>query len=219
MALLTFQVVEGLEAGRIFSNLSTPLTIGREEDNDIQLNDERISRFHAKVQEDGGRVILTDLESTNGTRVNGHPVRLRILRSGDLIMVGRCVLLLGGQEELEKLRERLRCSPQTRQAAVESATEAFGQGLDASDLSVAFPDGAPPLPGSLSPVQTAELVDLLEYLRTELMSLMSLPIDEFHTSEGEFVRIDRKVWQGMESLIPEMARMLNRLTNSEEQDH
>lgn len=218
MAQLTFQVVEGLEAGRVFSSLSTPLTIGREEDNDIQLNDERVSRFHAKVQEDGGRIILTDLESTNGTRVNGHPIRLRVLRTGDLIMIGRCVLLLGGPEELEKLRERLRRSPETRQESQESATEAYGAALEASDLNLAFPGGPPPLPSHLTPVQTAELGDVLEYLRTELLSLMSLPVDEFHTSEGEFVRVDQKVWQGMESLIPELARMLNQLTNSEDRN-
>lgn len=216
MAHITFQVVEGLEAGRVFRNLSTPLTIGREEDNDIQLNDERISRFHAKVQEDAGRIILTDLDSTNGTRVNGHPIRLRVLRSGDLVMVGRCVLLMGGPEELKKLKERLRQLPETRNAELESMTEASGQIADASDLSLAFPDGPPPLPGQLTPLQTAELSDLLEYLRTELLSLLTLPTDEIHTSEGDFIRVSRDVWQGLESLAPDLARMLNQLTNGED---
>jgi len=218
MAQITFQVVEGLEAGRVFQNLSTPLTIGREEDNDIQLNDERISRFHAKVQEDGGRIILTDLESTNGTRVNGHPIRLRVLRNGDLIMIGRCVLLMGGPEELQKLRERLRHAPETREAAFESATQAFGPFLEASDLNQAFPGGIPPLPANLSTVQRAELGDLLEYLRTELVSLMSLPTAEFHTSEGEFIRVDHRVWQGLESLIPDLSRLHHRLMNTDERN-
>ena len=69
------------------------MTIGREEGNVVQLNDERISRYHIKIQEDGGKLALTDSESTNGTRVNGEDVQLRILRFGDVIAVGRSVLL------------------------------------------------------------------------------------------------------------------------------
>ena len=83
MARITLQLIEGLERGRVYSEVTTPVTIGREDDNTIRLNDERVSRFHAKIQEDGGRVILTDLESTNGTRVNGHPVQMRVLQIGD----------------------------------------------------------------------------------------------------------------------------------------
>ena len=85
MATVSFQVLEGFEAGHLYCDLETPVTIGREEDNDIRLNDDRVSRFHAKIQEDAGRIILTDLESTNGTRVNGHPVARARLRPGDRI--------------------------------------------------------------------------------------------------------------------------------------
>ena len=38
----------------MFRDLPTPVTIGREDDNTVRLNDERVSRFHAKMQEDGG---------------------------------------------------------------------------------------------------------------------------------------------------------------------
>lgn len=218
MAYITFQIVEGLEAGRVFRNLSTPLTIGREDDNDIQLNDERISRFHAKVQEDAGRLILTDLDSTNGTRVNGHPIRLRVLRAGDLVMVGRCVLLLGGPEELKKLRARLQELGNASLNEIESSTHGGESAIDASDLAVAFPNGAPPLPSQLTPLQRAELVDVLDFYRTEMLRLLSQPSDEIHTREGEFVRIERDAWQGLGLLIPELARMLNDLTNCEERD-
>ena len=82
---VTFQVVDGIDKGRVFRDLPVPLTIGREEGNVLRLNDERVSRFHAKVQQDGSDLILTDLESTNGTRVNGHVVQIRRLRYGDRI--------------------------------------------------------------------------------------------------------------------------------------
>jgi len=45
MADVTIQVLQGLEAGAILRQLPTPITIGREEENLVQLNDERISRF------------------------------------------------------------------------------------------------------------------------------------------------------------------------------
>src|ERR1700691_3013396 len=100
MAKVTLQLLEGLERGLMFRDLATPVTIGREDDNTVRLNDERVSRFHAKIQEDGGQIILTDLESTNGTRINGHPIQMRVLQIGDQIAIGRCLLLFGSPEEI-----------------------------------------------------------------------------------------------------------------------
>ena len=62
-----------------------PITIGREEGNSIQLNDDRVSRFHVKIQEDNRQLVLTDLESTNGTRVNGEAKMECVLQDGDVI--------------------------------------------------------------------------------------------------------------------------------------
>src|SRR5213079_3493089 len=100
MTKVTFQILEGVDKGRVFRDLPTPVTIGREEGNLLRLNDERVSRFHAKIQVDNGDVILTDLESTNGTRVNGNVVQIRRLRVGDCICVGRSLLLFGSNEEI-----------------------------------------------------------------------------------------------------------------------
>ncbi len=67
-----------------------PVMIGRVEDNDLQLPDEQVSRHHAVIeQEDGGRVVLRDLNSRNGTYVDG--VRLagsRVLTGGEQLRVG-----------------------------------------------------------------------------------------------------------------------------------
>src|SRR5580693_6810482 len=100
MTTLTFQVLEGVDRGRIFREMLPPVSIGREEGNSLRLNDERVSRFHAKVQLDGDDYILTDLESTNGTRVNGTAVQIRRLRIGDRVGVGRSLLLFGSNEEI-----------------------------------------------------------------------------------------------------------------------
>src|SRR5258708_7306910 len=89
MPAVTFQVLEGIDKGRVFRDLSTPVTIGREEGNILRLNDERVSRYHAKVQFDNGEIIITDLESTNGTRVNNNVVQIRRLQAGDRVGIGR----------------------------------------------------------------------------------------------------------------------------------
>ncbi|MEK6234718.1 MAG: FHA domain-containing protein, partial [Planctomycetales bacterium] len=108
MAQITLQVLDGADRGRVFNNLTTPVTIGREEGNTIQLNDERVSRFHLKIQEDQGRLVLTDLQSTNGTKVNGEDMQLRILRFGDMVTVGRSVLLFGSREQIAERLQNLR---------------------------------------------------------------------------------------------------------------
>lgn len=101
MGLITLQVLDGVDRGKIYRDRPTPITLGREEGNVVQLNDERISRYHAKIQEDQGQIVLTDLDSTNGTRVNGEPVQVSILRLGDRIAVGRSVLLFGSPEQID----------------------------------------------------------------------------------------------------------------------
>lgn len=113
MALVSFNILDGFDAGRAFSNLSTPVSIGREEGNTVRLNDERISRFHLKVQEDGGHVVLTDLDSTNGTRVNGESVRVSLLRPGDQIHVGGTLLVFGSPEEILARMQRIAHSVST----------------------------------------------------------------------------------------------------------
>src|SRR5882672_924187 len=107
MMMVTFQVLDGVDRGKVFRNLMPPVTIGREEGNILRLNDERVSRFHAKVQQDDGDLILTDLESTNGTRVNGNVVQIRRLRIGDRITVGRSLLLFGSEQEIRQRMEAL----------------------------------------------------------------------------------------------------------------
>jgi predicted component of type VI protein secretion system len=103
MAEVTIQILDGVDKGKIFRRMATPVSIGREEGNTVQLNDERVSRYHAKIQEDQGQLVLTDLESTNGTRVNGEPVPLTILRVGDRIALGRSVLLVGSPEQIDRI--------------------------------------------------------------------------------------------------------------------
>lgn len=193
MPEITFQVLEGVDKGRVYRNLPTPVTIGREEGNLLRLNDERVSRFHAKVQFDNEEVILTDLESTNGTRVNGNVVQIRRLRVGDRVSVGRSLLLFGSESEIaDRLAtvSGLTAPSSTRSAGSNSLpgtivadpmAENYDDNVD-FDLSdqekISSVKGnlfvgtkpLPPLPQKLSPSQAARLAELLDFLHRHLTS-------------------------------------------------
>jgi len=63
-----------LSDGRTFSVGDAPLTIGRSPDVEVTINDSNVSRRHAEVWRTAEGVAIRDLESTNGTFVNGHRV-------------------------------------------------------------------------------------------------------------------------------------------------
>jgi len=64
-----------------------PLLIGRDQQNDVVLDDPRVSRKHAEIRLRLGRYTLYDLQSTNGTYVNGRRVAEVVLNDGDQISV------------------------------------------------------------------------------------------------------------------------------------
>jgi hypothetical protein len=72
---------------------TTLLTVGRGLDNDIVLEDARVSRHHAQLRYKSRRFWLTDLGSTNGTFINGERVSESALSNGDAISLGGLELL------------------------------------------------------------------------------------------------------------------------------
>jgi len=64
------------------------LNLGRSLDNDVILDDPRVSRRHAQISHKHGHFCLYDLQSANGTLVNGQPVRDCLLQDGDVISLG-----------------------------------------------------------------------------------------------------------------------------------
>lgn len=78
--------------GRVVALLRATTRIGRGTGNDLVLESELVSRRHAVLRIEGGGVVLEDLESTNGTWVNGSRVRRRVLADHDEVELGECVL-------------------------------------------------------------------------------------------------------------------------------
>ncbi|MGI9033038.1 MAG: FhaA domain-containing protein [Acidimicrobiales bacterium] len=77
-----------LEDGRRVVIGEEPVSMGRLPECDIVLSDPNVSRRHAEVRRRGNDFLVVDLDSTNGTRVNGAGVRERRLADGDEITVG-----------------------------------------------------------------------------------------------------------------------------------
>lgn len=213
MPAVTFQILEGIDKGRVFRDLTTPITIGREEGNIVRLNDERVSRFHAKVQVDNGEIILTDLDSTNGTRVNGNVIQIRRLRAGDRVGIGRSLLLFGSEEDIAARAAVLSgvSAPVDSSGADDMPATVFGTILaDAVDNDADFDlnqqaeitttNGTvymgnhplPPLPQKMSPSQAARLAELFDFLHRHLSAATeNTKISE----EGVDIHIGYADWQ------------------------
>ena len=71
-----------------------PVAIGRDGENDLVLDDRRVSRRHAEIRLRLGRYTLYDLQSTNGTYVNGRRVAEIVLSDGDRVQIGGSELVV-----------------------------------------------------------------------------------------------------------------------------
>jgi pSer/pThr/pTyr-binding forkhead associated (FHA) protein len=230
MPAVTFQIIEGIDKGRIFREMPTPITIGREEGNLLRLNDERVSRFHAKVQFDSGEVILTDLESTNGTRVNGNVVQIRRLRPGDRVGVGRSLLLFGSEQEIAARIATLGSvsAPSTEKTAanmhpatVHAAT--IASEFDHDDVlfnpqdKITVAQGTlfsgarplPPLPLKLTPSQAARLAEMLDFLHRQLaVATENLQANE----DASQITLSYAEWQRVTAVQMLLARYVRAVT-------
>ena len=225
MASVTIQVLEGLERGTVFEDIPTPVTIGREDDNSIRLNDERVSRLHARIQEDGGRILLVDLDSTNGTRVNGHPVEMRVLQPGDQVSIGRCLLVYGSTDAIAARAVQLRRLPPANDVdgTVDWGSEADGEQLsnalagprDENERGELFPGGPPELPGDLAPLQRAQLSDILNYTHDQIRSVIEAGSEQSGETAAAVrpMQIGWASWQQLVHLEMELARYLKRVAN------
>ncbi len=209
MARISLQVIDGNDKGRCFVELPTPVTMGREDGNTLRLNDDRVSRFHAKILEDQGEVVLTDLESTNGTRVNGEVVQLRILRLGDRIGIGRSTLVFGRSEEIEEFLRKEGYEFDEHGEVTKEPDERDSQGTDlievdghesASNLLLSTP---PELPRKLSPAQAAQMSEVIEYVHR----VLSDSIDQAKVNSKQMeVHLNLPDWHRLQALQSVLAR-------------
>ncbi len=222
MSGITLRVLDGADRGRVFQNLPLPITIGREEGNAIQLNDERVSRYHIKIQDDHTQLVITDLGSTNGTKVNGEDIQLRILRYGDIISVGRSVILFGSRDQIAERLARLRGDDSDPGAAtlepeqLEKALHASSLDFELNwtedhDLQATLHALEPPeIPERMSPGQAAQLAELLDFLHIRLRNLIaSVQVD----GKSSRIQLDVRQWQAIVDLQSRVSEYLRQIGN------
>lgn len=95
------------EETQVLELMESVVTIGRSVDNVLEIPDPNMSRRHCVIeQRETGEVILTDCNSSNGTRVNDQPVLSQELTSGDTISCGSTTILFArSHEELLRVRQ------------------------------------------------------------------------------------------------------------------
>jgi len=103
-------MIEGGEVGRRIRLGATPLTIGRDAVRDLVLVDSNVSRLHAQVSLQQGKVVVEDKNSTNGTFVDGTRVQTAVLAEGGLLQCGGHVLRFErrSRREVEQAEELAR---------------------------------------------------------------------------------------------------------------
>ena len=85
---VVIEVCEPGKSARRVPLTGAPIRLGRAPECELVLTDSRVSRRHARLHARDGVLVLTDLGSTNGTRVNGHRVTEVVLGAGDRILIG-----------------------------------------------------------------------------------------------------------------------------------
>ncbi len=202
---ITLRIIDGADKGRNFESLSFPVSIGREGQNTIRLRDERVSRYHCKIQEDRGKIILTDVDSTNGTLLNGQAVHVAPIYIGDLISVGQTLIIVGSREEIvcrladceregmEDAALRLLVGENTPEYLPKPLIDEMEiYSYDVADALKRLHCVRPPaLPKDFSLAQRAELVEVFLYLRIRMRML----IEKVNGEDEERFFLDRKEWQ------------------------
>ncbi len=111
---MTLTFVNGMAAGQVSSVSSTGCILGRSPEADIFVDDEAVSRRHARVTRTPQGALLEDLGSSNGTFVEGTRVNRTQLSSGDRVQLGATVLRFAVIDAMEEALKRRLYESSTR---------------------------------------------------------------------------------------------------------
>lgn len=86
-------VIRGRDLGKRFEINSPRVELGRDSDNDFQIHDTEVSRHHAAISTSQEGLELKDLDSSNGTYLNGERIAIQRLQNGDRVQLGRTLMI------------------------------------------------------------------------------------------------------------------------------
>lgn len=111
-----FVVIAGKHTGAMYKLDKGEVLIGRGKEASIRIDDEGVSRLHAKiVRHPEGIVAIVDLKSTNGTFCNGERIETHVLQDGDRIQIGTTTIIkFSLQDSLEEDFQRHQYESATR---------------------------------------------------------------------------------------------------------
>ena len=103
----TLFVIRGVDQGSRFELTEPTIRLGRDPSSTIPLHDTEVSRHHAEIRWADGEYAISDLNSSNGTFINGQRIHHQQLASGDQLQVGSTLMLYTGpaEESQENLAE------------------------------------------------------------------------------------------------------------------
>jgi hypothetical protein len=98
-----FLIVDGR---RQIALTSEHVRIGRSRENDVVVDDRRVSRHHAELrwQPEPQKFLYMDMNSTGGTKLNGYPIQQCTLEAGDILSLGGVEIIYGEEFELQSTR-------------------------------------------------------------------------------------------------------------------
>ena len=81
------------------------ITIGRNKNNDLHINNLGVSKKHARIVKQNGGYIIEDLKSTNGTLLNNEPIVKAKLKGNDVVSLGKHTLFISSNDGRNATRE------------------------------------------------------------------------------------------------------------------
>jgi len=87
-------IVTGHSSGKKIPLLPMTMSIGREHDNNIELKDPEVARYHARIMYERGHFVLEDMDSNNNTWLNGETTKRASLKNGDRIKIGETDMVI-----------------------------------------------------------------------------------------------------------------------------
>ena len=165
-------------------------TIGREVSNDITLAPSYVSRFHSEIEYDGKSYVITDLNSSNGTLVNGKVIDQCSLNEGDRVQIGAIVMTFVADPKIEPARTPSEEEvDETGETDDVDGTRMLGTGAPRDEVMETSEADAPPRDeapvvaaspveenhaGPPPPLPPKAKGDLLERARKQLLDMMDL---------------------------------------------
>lgn len=211
--MATLQVLQGPDKGRTFKTQDDVVLIGRGSDQ-LPLTDQTVSRRHAELRYDGGAWILSDLNSANGTYLNGvrldKPVRLK---HGDQIRLGSSLLVYSGDESLEQLTGANIPADLVTLDAADAGSIVASVASSEDSVVMAAPDTAHAVKSWKAMRELSDVIGSLVSPTQLLPRVMDIVFEDVEADRGVVFLKD----EATGDLLPEVVRFRNRKARAEAQ--